>query len=247
MIIIKVIAHRGASLERQEDTIDSLVFGAELGADAVECDPRITKDGVIVLFHDDDLMRMAGDGRHINAVTYDEMKEALHKCGLKVTTLNELFENYNCDTPILLDLTTHEDGEGLPHLIADDRFFEWLSKVPLDLICGIHTVEEAKSAAKFFPSEQILAFMPDENSFEDFYKAGAGIIRLWENWLCRVKPDDVKKKCPGAKVYIMSNRPETGFNGTPESLRYLNGIGADGVLLNNIRMAVSIVKEGRKK
>lgn len=239
---MKLIAHRGASLERQENTLESLKLGAELGADAVECDPRMTADGIVVLFHDDDLRRLAGDRRKVNTLTLAEMKEAMGKRGLKVTTLNEVVENYGYNTPVLLDLTTGDDGTGAPRLIADDGFFEALSKVPLNVICGIHFPEEAVSAAKFFPPEQILAFMPEKDRYEEFHKAGAGIIRLWEQWLREVTPDEVKAKCPGAKIYIMSNRPETGADGTPESIRYAEELGADGVLLNDIRMAVNMMK-----
>ena len=243
---MKLIAHRGASLERQENTLDSLLLGAELGADAVECDPRVTGDGTVVLFHDDDLRRMAGDRKRVNTITYPEMKAVMENRGLKVTTLDDVFEKYDKDTPILLDLTTGDDGTGVPHLVCDDRFFERLSRVPLNVICGIHFTEEAESASKFFPSDRILAFMPDKGMYEDFFKAGSGIIRLWEQWLDEVKPADVKEKCPGAQVYIMSNRPETGADGTPESVRYAEEIGADGVLLNDIRMAVSVIKEKRR-
>jgi hypothetical protein len=36
----------------------------------------------------------------------------------------------------------------------------------------------------------------------------------------------------------MANSPDTGMDGTPASLDYFIKIGADGVLLNDIRMAV---------
>ncbi len=240
---MKLIAHRGASKEKQENTLESLRLGADLGADAVECDPRVTADGKIVLFHDDDLRRLAGDRRRVNTLTLPEMKEAMEKRGLTVTTLDDLVEHYGRETPVLLDLTTGDDGTGAPHLTGDDAFFAWLSEVPLTFICGIHSVEEAESAAKFFPSERILAFMPDMGVYEAFYRAGAGIIRLWEHWLNDVSPADVKEKCPGAAVYIMSNRPGTGADGTPESVRDAEKAGADGVLLNDIRMAVTVLKE----
>ena len=54
---MKYIAHRGASLIRQENTVESLVCGAELGAYAVECDIRVTADGRYIIFHDPDLAR----------------------------------------------------------------------------------------------------------------------------------------------------------------------------------------------
>lgn len=58
---MKLIAHRGASLERPENSLESLEYGSELGAFAVECDVRMTADGVYIIFHDDRLERLGGD------------------------------------------------------------------------------------------------------------------------------------------------------------------------------------------
>ncbi len=48
-----IIAHRGASLQAQENTIAAFELAADLGADAVELDARRTADGVLVVHHDD--------------------------------------------------------------------------------------------------------------------------------------------------------------------------------------------------
>ena len=47
-----VVAHRGASAERRENSIEAFRLAAEQGADAVETDVRLTSDGVLVLVHD---------------------------------------------------------------------------------------------------------------------------------------------------------------------------------------------------
>jgi len=48
-----IIAHRGASLRAPENTIEAFELAAELGADAVELDVRNTRDGVLLVHHDD--------------------------------------------------------------------------------------------------------------------------------------------------------------------------------------------------
>ena len=57
----EVLAHRGASNARRENTIEAFRMAAELGSDAVELDVRRTSDGVLVVHHD---ARLA-DGRAI--------------------------------------------------------------------------------------------------------------------------------------------------------------------------------------
>jgi glycerophosphoryl diester phosphodiesterase len=47
-----VIAHRGASAVRKENTVDAFVEARRLGADMVELDVRRTRDDVLVIHHD---------------------------------------------------------------------------------------------------------------------------------------------------------------------------------------------------
>lgn len=48
----EIIAHRGASRERPENTLAAFRRAVELGADAAELDVHRTADGVLVVFHD---------------------------------------------------------------------------------------------------------------------------------------------------------------------------------------------------
>ena len=52
-----VVAHRGASVEQPENTIDAFEAAIDAGADAVEFDVRMTADGVPVVMHDPDVSR----------------------------------------------------------------------------------------------------------------------------------------------------------------------------------------------
>lgn len=49
---IEVVAHRGASEEEPEHSLAAYLRALDEGADAVECDVRMTADGVLVLVHD---------------------------------------------------------------------------------------------------------------------------------------------------------------------------------------------------
>ena len=52
-----MVAHRGASLEQPENTIEAFEAAIEAGADSVEFDVRMTADGVAVVMHDPDVSR----------------------------------------------------------------------------------------------------------------------------------------------------------------------------------------------
>lgn len=65
----QIIAHRGASRERPENTLVAFQRAAELGADGVELDVHRSSDGTIVVHHDPRL----ADGREIRGVTAGQL------------------------------------------------------------------------------------------------------------------------------------------------------------------------------
>jgi Glycerophosphoryl diester phosphodiesterase len=70
-----VIAHRGASAYCPENTLVSFERAIALGADMIELDVQLTRDGEVVVFHDEKLTRcMNGKGR-ITDYTLAELKK----------------------------------------------------------------------------------------------------------------------------------------------------------------------------
>lgn len=68
-------AHRGASQYAPENTFLAFYTGLFMGANGIETDVQKTKDGVLVLFHDDTLDRVTGKSGSIADYTYEELKE----------------------------------------------------------------------------------------------------------------------------------------------------------------------------
>ncbi len=71
---LRLIGHRGAARERPENTLPSFERALEIGVDVLETDVQMTRDGVVVVSHDDDGGRMAGVARPIRASTFDEVR-----------------------------------------------------------------------------------------------------------------------------------------------------------------------------
>jgi len=73
-----IIAHRGGALESTENTIGAFERAARIGADGIETDIRLTRDGVVVVYHDDYFGRVEGLAerqrtRMISDLTYSEI------------------------------------------------------------------------------------------------------------------------------------------------------------------------------
>jgi glycerophosphoryl diester phosphodiesterase len=71
---LTVVAHRGAPYRVRENTLDSVRSALELGADAVEIDVRLTRDGVPVLLHDATLKRLWEHDRPLKSLSADEVR-----------------------------------------------------------------------------------------------------------------------------------------------------------------------------
>src|SRR5215475_9828286 len=96
-----VIAHRGGALESTENTIGAFQRASRIGADGIETDIRLTRDGVVVVYHDDYFGRVEGLAaplrtRLISDMTYGELtKQTLiavgeDKGGRRVPRLDDL-------------------------------------------------------------------------------------------------------------------------------------------------------------
>ena len=70
---MKIYAHRGASHDFPEMTMVAYENAVKQGADGFECDLRLTKDGVAVLWHDADLKRRANNAAVVHESTYAQL------------------------------------------------------------------------------------------------------------------------------------------------------------------------------
>ncbi|MGW6918537.1 glycerophosphodiester phosphodiesterase [Kitasatospora sp. NPDC054939] len=102
---VLAVAHRGDPYRRRENTLPSVESALAAGADAVEVDVRLTRDGVPVLLHDPTLERLWADPRPLHRVTLDQLDE-LRRGPLAVPTLAEAVKAVAAfpGTRLLLDL-----------------------------------------------------------------------------------------------------------------------------------------------
>jgi glycerophosphoryl diester phosphodiesterase len=68
-----IVAHRGASAYAPENTPAAFALALLQGADAIELDVRATRDGDLVLLHDETLLRTTGDPRAVAETTRTEL------------------------------------------------------------------------------------------------------------------------------------------------------------------------------
>ncbi|MFE5535844.1 glycerophosphodiester phosphodiesterase [Streptomyces sp. NPDC056492] len=75
MRTLTAVGHRGDPYRVRENTLPSIRSAFARGADAVEIDVRLTRDGQPVLLHDETLQRLWGHDVRLDAVTAAQLKE----------------------------------------------------------------------------------------------------------------------------------------------------------------------------
>lgn len=115
-----VIAHRGASGYRPENTLPAYALAVEQGADMIEVDLHRTRDGAVVVTHDETLAGLGGRGEIADA-TLEDVRRLDAGGGERVPTLEELLEGFGARIPLNLELKRATNGPypGLEELVLD--------------------------------------------------------------------------------------------------------------------------------
>ena len=86
------IAHRGGSLEGEENTLANFARAVALGYGHVETDVHLSADGEVVIHHDPTLSRMTGDPRAIAGLSWAELSQVRTHGGAPIPRLDDLLE-----------------------------------------------------------------------------------------------------------------------------------------------------------
>ncbi len=127
------IGHRGASGYAPEHTIPAYDLAKKMGADYIEQDLQLTKDGVLVVLHDETLDRTArGPTENCTGLVRDKTLAQIKTCdvgtwfnetypehakaeyvGLKIPTLEEVFQRYRQSVNYYIETKSPEAAPGM--------------------------------------------------------------------------------------------------------------------------------------
>ena len=75
MEMTKIYAHRGASGYAPENTLEAFYIAMQQGADGIELDVQLTKDGEVVVIHDETINRVSNGKGKVMDYTLAELKQ----------------------------------------------------------------------------------------------------------------------------------------------------------------------------
>ncbi|MCJ7824791.1 MAG: hypothetical protein MUP44_07820, partial [Anaerolineales bacterium] len=132
-----VIAHRGASAIAPENTLSAFRKAEELGADAIEFDVKLSRDGVPIILHDMTLERTTDGEGEVKNLTFTELQrlDAGSKfspvfTGERIPTLRQLLDEFKDRLLLNIELTNY-------NALSDS--------LPLEVIRNLHETNLAES------------------------------------------------------------------------------------------------------
>ncbi len=165
---LEIIAHRGASHDAPENTLPSIELGYEHGADAVEIDIYLTKDGRIVAIHDRDTARVAGTRLEVRRATLAELKEldvgrwkGAEWADTRIPTLDEVLEKVPAGKRLVIEIKC--GAEVVPEL---ERVLDASGKRASVSLIGFSftVIREAKKRLPDIPAYWLYGFSAQEKA-----------------------------------------------------------------------------------
>ncbi len=169
---IKMIAHRGLSGLERENTCPAFVAAGVKSYYGIETDVHVTKDGKIIVYHDDNLSRLIGIDRKLEDCTFDELRAFRLKDTDGVTSRADLFmptlEEYigickKYDKVAVLELKNPMEVEYIYAIAETIKAMDWFEKTIFISFAG----ENLVALKKAYPTATA-QFLTETTSDADF-------------------------------------------------------------------------------
>lgn len=186
-----IIGHRGASAVAHENTMAAFAAAVGAGADGVEFDVRLSRDGVPVIIHDDTLQRTHGLRRRVVDLTAEELQS------VGVPSLRNLFEMMS-QNDLILYLEIKASSSTLPALccqLVHEFAFEARVIVECFDLKVLEQITTLKTAALFEPR-----IYTDQSLVNRALRVGASVLALHHR-LAKL-PLIEKAKLAGLRVIV---------------------------------------------
>lgn len=227
---VTVVAHRGAMMERPENTMPAFERALETGADIVEIDLRTSRDGVLYILHDATLDRTTSGAGEASERSFEELR-ALDAgswfdpawSGERIPSFRDVLEwAFEREVRLLLDLK--EQGEAFADRVSGEVIRAEMEDL---VVVGVRSVEQAREFRSRLPDSPQLGFMGNPQEIEAYAEAGVDVIRLWLGWLEEEPGLAARVRETGRKLMVNGN------TGEPEQARALLSFEPDWILIDD--------------
>lgn len=229
VVPIWVIAHRGFSSEYPENTLLAFREAERIGADMVECDVHLTRDGELAVIHDSTLDRTTNGTGPVASRSMDELRRFDAGRGERIPTLAELLGTVS--VPVVVEIKT---ADAVPALIALYHREPGLVERLFPISFGHRAIRAITEAVPKAFAGVLYAGSPVEPSHLA-QAAGAQLLSPYIETISAHEVEDAHRH--GLRISPWTVDRET-------ELEYCEQIGTDGVASNRPDLALSRVRRG---
>lgn len=184
----KIIAHRGNSSEAPENSLIAFQQALDLGADFLEGDIQLTKDGYPILLHDPSLKKITKNQitEDINDLFYDEIKDIDIGSWVddkfykeKIITLEDFLSFSKFNVGVMLDIKeeTFKKEQDIQRICILIQQFQKKNENSKILI-GSLNYEIMKVLQKFFHPYELISIVEYEKDLINFYNINSQYYAL---------------------------------------------------------------------
>jgi glycerophosphoryl diester phosphodiesterase len=209
----KIFAHRGASAQAPMNTLSAFELAATLGADGIELDVWQTKDGAIVVIHDDTVDATTNGTGRVADLTLAEIQTLDAGNGARVPTLSEVFitvgERFACINVEIKEV-------GIEAAVIDCIKAHQMTERVLISSFEVAVLHTCKRLAPEIPVAYLFAqpeTMPEADNWEIIHP-----YYLWANTEHLVRWQEAGKTI---NVWTVND---------PEDIRHMIALGVDGII-----------------
>lgn len=236
-----VIAHRGACAYAPENTLPAFELGVAQGADAIELDAKLTKDGVVVVMHDPSVDRTTDGRGRVSDLAWADLKalDAGAKfdsrfAGTRIPTLSEVFEAVRGRVWINVELTNYTSpGDGLEAAVV--ALVRKMDLRPQVLFSSFSPFILHK-AMRFSPEIPAALLYPSANPL---LRSGVWLAPFMPHAACHPEAALVDERLV-AWCHRRGKRVNAWTVNDPDEMRRLFRLGVDGLITDRPDVALKV-------
>ncbi len=233
-----IIGHRGAFDEAPENTLKGFKKAIELEADYIEFDVHKSKDGALVVIHDNDILRRMGYNTTIDQMTLSELKKLDFGEDQTVPELWEVLKLAKGKVNLLCEIKAKEISHEVISLLRDEDMLNStiFQSFHIDVLLEVKELEPESDLALILPITE--EYLPEwdkrKELIETVIKLNFPIIETRFKNVDEVFVNYSHKH--NLKVFVYT------FNTKKTIDRYVT-MGVDGIIVNSISKAKKVLEQ----
>ena len=234
---VAFVAHRGGIVPGYpENTLAAFRQAIKHGAEVIEVDLRGTKDGEVVIMHDETLDRTTNGTGNVTDYTLAELKKLEAGGGERIPTYEEALQLVaGSGVQLLLDIQESPVLDKRKVVRLTDKY-----NAALNVIVGLRNLDDLRAFRALNPNLRTLGFIPDIKDIGPFAQAGVDIIRLWPQWIYATAELVNKVHHLGKPVWTTAN------DAPREELEKLIKLGVNGILSDRPEVMNKLLTDMKK-